>query len=245
MKIGLFINDEVFIQEQLLLFFELAPRLALDSNNFHVFVKPPRSHNRLVQPFAVRKIINKYFAEKVVIYIRRRFKKLMISSRWNDISSRSTFHKIDSINSVSTQEILARIDIGVFINFDEIVKEKSLSIIKQSFNIHNGLLPEYRGCQPIVWQMLAKERLSAMTFHVMTKGIDDGDVVFECPFEINLNKGIQYNNIQSFRAIPQALYFGLRRVLLCKAPYINQSDYLIKSGYYRRPGIEDLSKINS
>ncbi|MFA1668855.1 formyltransferase family protein [Chromobacterium piscinae] len=168
-----------------------------------------------------------------------------LASRWVRISNESTIHQIDSINSSTTVTLLSEqeIDIGFFINFDEIVKNDTLLKIKRTFNLHNGLLPNYRGCQPIVWQMLNNEKISLMTLHVMTTSIDDGDIVFECPFNINYKKGVFLNNVQSFKSIPSTLIFGLRKILYCTAPFTRQDQYKIQTQYFKRPSAQDTRKV--
>lgn len=245
MKIGLFITDDIFIKEQLLAFMDLVPRLGLEHKDFHIFVKPPRVRKVVSGSGETLKLLERVTVERIRIFARRIFLKRMVASRWRNFENLVSVRLIDSINSSSTQVLLEEVDldVGVFTNFDEIVKAPSLSKIKRAFNMHNGILPDYRGCQPIVWQMLGNEKLSAMTFHVMTEGIDDGDIVFECPFHINHKQGVYYNNIQSFKSIPPALFFGLRRVLYCDAPFARQSDYSAPTRYFRRPSIDDLRKI--
>lgn len=243
MKIGLFITDDIFIKEQVLAFLDMAPRLDLNRNDFHIFVKQPRVRKAVVDTSERPTFFEKVTMEKIRIFVIRKLLRWRIVPKWHKLGAVANIHAIDSINSSATQKLLEQVDIGVFINFDEIVKTESLSKINRAFNMHNGILPNYRGCQPIVWQMLGKERLSAMTFHVMTEGIDDGDVVFESPFYIDLRKGVYFNNIQSFKSIPATLFFGLRRVLCCSAPFTKQDDFSIPPRYFKRPSIQDIRKF--
>lgn len=245
MKIGLFITDDIFIKEQILYFLDLAPRLDLNHNDFHIFVKQPHVRKVVVGTNQKQSVLEKVTMEKIKIFFNRKLLRWRIAPKWQKLCDLASIHEIDSINSSATQNLLDQVDIGVFINFDEIVKATSLSKIKRPFNMHNGILPNYRGCQPIVWQMLGKERLSAMTFHVMTEGIDDGDVVFESPFYIDLRKGVYFNNIQSFQTIPATLFFGLRRLLFCNTLFIKQDDFSISPRYFKRPSIQDIRKIYS
>jgi len=243
MKIGLFINDDIFIKKQVLAFFDLVPRLNLNCNDFYVFVKHPRVRKTVDGSSETLTFLEKVTIEKIGIFIRRKLLSWKILPEWRKLGATAKIHVIDSINSPESQKIFEQVDIGIFINFDEIVKAESLSKIKRAFNLHNGILPDYRGCQPIVWQMLGKEQLSAMTFHVMTEGIDDGDIVFECPFYIDHGKGVYFNNIQSFQSIPATLFFGLRKVLYCRAPLAKQYEFSIPSRYFKRPSIQDIRKI--
>ena len=243
MKIGLFITDDIFIKKQILDFLDLAGRLGLSLADFHIFVKAPRVRKEVDLSIKSRPIFENATLEKILIFLSRNFLKFKLSVSWNELSTSSSVTFINSINSPETKILLDKIDIGIFINFDEIVQLEALSKIKRAFNMHNGILPDYRGCQPIVWQMLGREPLSAMTFHVMTEGIDDGDIVYETPFYIDLKKGVYINNIRSFQSIPATLFFGLRRVLFCNSPYIKQEDFSISPQYFKRPSPKKIREI--
>ena len=45
------------------------------------------------------------------------------------------------------------------------------------FNLHGSLLPKYRGRVPTNWAIINGETETGVTLHVMTSGIDDGDIV--------------------------------------------------------------------
>jgi len=45
------------------------------------------------------------------------------------------------------------------------------------FNLHGSLLPKYRGRVPTNWAIINGETETGVTLHVMTPGIDDGDIV--------------------------------------------------------------------
>lgn len=44
-------------------------------------------------------------------------------------------------------------------------------------NIHGGLLPQYRGANPIQWAILNNERETGVTMHYMTSDFDAGDLI--------------------------------------------------------------------
>lgn len=51
-------------------------------------------------------------------------------------------------------------------------------------NMHSSLLPRHRGPNPFTAVLLAGERESGVTFHVMEPGIDTGDVLDQTAFEV-------------------------------------------------------------
>jgi len=52
-------------------------------------------------------------------------------------------------------------------------------------NCHSSLLPKHRGPNPFTAVLLAGDAHSGVTFHVMTEGIDSGDILFQQPFPID------------------------------------------------------------
>ena len=51
-------------------------------------------------------------------------------------------------------------------------------------NCHSSFLPKHRGPNPFSEVVLQKENVSAVTFHWMTEGIDDGDIVSQFAFPV-------------------------------------------------------------
>lgn len=45
------------------------------------------------------------------------------------------------------------------------------------FNVHGGKLPQYRGPQPVFWEILNRETEGAVTVHRMDEEFDHGDIV--------------------------------------------------------------------
>lgn len=48
---------------------------------------------------------------------------------------------------------------------------------KESVNVHSGLVPYYRGANPIQWAMINGEKFAGVTMHYMTSDIDAGDII--------------------------------------------------------------------
>ncbi len=53
-------------------------------------------------------------------------------------------------------------------------------------NVHGGLLPQYRGCNPIQWALLNNEVETGVTMHCMTKDFDEGDIIAQRRIPIRL-----------------------------------------------------------
>ncbi len=64
--------------------------------------------------------------------------------------------------------------------FSYIIPKNLLNLLPGGFiNFHYGLLPRYRGVNPVLAQMLAGEAESGITVHIMDEGIDTGPVVMQ------------------------------------------------------------------
>ena len=46
-----------------------------------------------------------------------------------------------------------------------------------SINIHPSLLPKYRGSSPTHWVLKNKEKVTGLTCHFISEGIDEGDII--------------------------------------------------------------------
>ncbi|MFD6226123.1 amino acid adenylation domain-containing protein [Streptomyces sp. NPDC060232] len=51
-------------------------------------------------------------------------------------------------------------------------------------NFHDALLPDHAGVHAATWALLAGERRHGITWHVMTEGADEGDVLVQRSFEV-------------------------------------------------------------
>lgn len=62
----------------------------------------------------------------------------------------------------------------------ETIEKPRLGVV----NIHYGKLPEYRGCNPLVWAILNGEKFAWVTLHWMNETYDQGPVLAEYPMPI-------------------------------------------------------------
>lgn len=64
-----------------------------------------------------------------------------------------------------------------------ILKSNFLDIPERGFlNAHPGLLPEFRGVDPVLWAVLEDAEIGA-TVHLMTEGIDEGPILLRAPLD--------------------------------------------------------------
>lgn len=89
---------------------------------------------------------------------------------------------VDSVDSVAAAR-LGPDDVLFSLQYDRIIRLDDLGGAR-AFNLHFSALPRYRGCYPSVWPLRMGERQTGVTLHVLTAGIDDGDVVDQRCFDL-------------------------------------------------------------
>ncbi|WP_309664628.1 formyltransferase family protein, partial [Tabrizicola sp.] len=67
-------------------------------------------------------------------------------------------------------------------------------------NFHDGPLPGYAGLNAPVWALLNAERQHAVTWHLMTSGIDEGEVLATSTFDITADETAFTLNARCFAA---------------------------------------------
>ncbi|MFN4130614.1 MAG: AMP-binding protein, partial [Paracoccaceae bacterium] len=86
-------------------------------------------------------------------------------------------------------------------------------------NFHDGPLPRYAGLNAPVWALLAEEAQHGITWHLMTDGVDKGDILEQRLFDIapgetalSLNTRCFDAGVESFPAVMAQLEGGLHPV---------------------------------
>jgi methionyl-tRNA formyltransferase len=71
-------------------------------------------------------------------------------------------------------------DLFVAVGYLNVLRESILTVPRLlSVNFHASLLPAYRGKHPIFWALRNGERWSGMSVHVMDRGLDTGDILYQ------------------------------------------------------------------
>jgi len=67
----------------------------------------------------------------------------------------------------------------IFVNSYSMLLHTDLLAIptRGAINIHGGLLPGYRGCNPTQWALLNDEKETGVTIHYMDADFDSGDII--------------------------------------------------------------------
>ncbi|WP_435257493.1 MupA/Atu3671 family FMN-dependent luciferase-like monooxygenase [Thioclava sp. FR2] len=100
-----------------------------------------------------------------------------------------------------------------------LVPQEILSLAKNGgVNFHDGPLPDHAGLNAPVWALLEGEAQHGITWHLITAGVDEGDILERRYFEISdqdtaltLNTRCYEAAIESFPAVMAQLEIGLKR----------------------------------
>lgn len=95
--------------------------------------------------------------------------------------------KVQNVNDEQTKDAIKELkpDIIFVCTLNQIVPKEILDIPRHGcINIHAGLLPSYRGPASNFWVLFNREEKTGITFHYMTEGIDDGDIILQKQLQI-------------------------------------------------------------
>lgn len=92
----------------------------------------------------------------------------------DDIHSKEFIHKLKQLNITKL----------FFLRPTVIIKKDFLDIFPESYNIHNTLLPKYRGLGGIFQTMAHGDKKLGLSIHKMTVKLDAGDIVYQDIIEI-------------------------------------------------------------
>ncbi len=109
---------------------------------------------------------------------------------WCDANSLAC-ERVKSVNKADFHEQAQKdaVDMFVVVSFGQLLKETTLALPRLCcMNVHASLLPRYRGASPILSALLAGEEKTGVTFMLMDKGLDTGDILemWEMPIDENI-----------------------------------------------------------
>lgn len=78
-----------------------------------------------------------------------------------------------------------RADVAISLGCIQIFRPALLNCFEQAVNLHNGLLPDYRGLSATGWSLYRGERRSGYSYHRITPGIDAGAVLAEGALDVD------------------------------------------------------------
>ena len=124
--------------------------------------------------------------------------------------------------------------------FAYILPKKVLDLLPNNFiNFHYGILPKYRGPNPILAQMLNYETKSGITIHIVDEKIDAGPIIYQETIEIEDRDtyGIQLKKLGILgTSMAVKLLWSIRSNQVL--PSLEQDKS--QASYYKKPIISDL-----
>ncbi len=77
------------------------------------------------------------------------------------------------------------LDLGLSCRFGDIIKINVINLFSKGIiNMHGGLLPEFAGLYSCNYSILFRSKIGGGTLHYVDEGIDTGNVIRRCEFEI-------------------------------------------------------------
>ena len=138
-------------------------------------------------------ILNEKFSiEAIFSYDKSKKKNYSDYASFDDISKQYKIKhfKVMNINDEKNIELIRKIqpDLILVMGWSQLLKDELLKIPQIGIiGSHPTELPKYRGRAPIPWSIIKGLRQSALTFFYITHDVDDGDILIQKKFKINLN----------------------------------------------------------
>lgn len=112
--------------------------------------------------------------------------------------------------------------------------------LQYCYNIHFGSLPDYRGANPVFWQIKNGSKDLAVTIHRINEKFDDGPVAWSK----NIKREDYYtfgltNSILSNVCVHGISYI-LESIKAKRIMPVSEQPKYVKSKYYRKPGLQDV-----
>ena len=129
----------------------------------------------------------------------------------SDLNIEFSLDKISKTNLPFTPDII----ISIYYRFR--IPDEVLKLTKgKNFNLHPSLLPDYKGCGSLTWAMINEEKFVGFTFHFMTSGFDEGNII--------LQKAVPLENFET----QQSIYY---RIMVEAGIYFKKALELVVNGY--------------
>jgi methionyl-tRNA formyltransferase len=153
---------------------------------------------------------------------------------------------IVGVNKKSLESVIKRtaaeknITAAWLMTFAYIIPKSLLNLLPGGFiNFHYGLLPQYRGANPVLAQMLNGETHNGITVHIVDENIDTGPVVMQQKIAIGERDtfGIQLHKLGMLGASMAMNLLQVCRLSLVP-PSVPQDES--KAKYYPKPVAADL-----
>ncbi|MCX5774583.1 MAG: AMP-binding protein, partial [Fusobacteria bacterium] len=141
-------------------------------------------------------------------------------------------HNINIIN-IKEIEKIDQTEYYLFSIFNpEIIKNSILKLKNNilTVNYHDSLLPKYGGINSTTWAILNDEKVHGITWHIVSEGIDEGDILVQKEVIIEENDSAFDLNMKCTKVGIEGFYDLLN--MIENEKLIGKSQNLTKSEYY-------------
>ena len=105
-------------------------------------------------------------------------------------------------------------DFGFSCYYSHIIDKEILKLFKYKvFNIHGGLLPNYRGALSSVWSIINREESTGATIHYINEKIDMGDIIEKKTCQI-LNEDTGYSLYEKVEKLSLELFIKYSNLVI-------------------------------
>ena len=139
------------------------------------------------------------------------------------------------------------VDFIISIQYHQILKTKHIEVAnKLAINLHMAPLPEYRGCNQFSFAIYNKSKIFGTTIHKLESGIDNGDIIVERRFEIDVNEDVKSLYDKTYEASIRLFKENISDILSLNYSVIKQANLLDtrETHYYTRNDINKLKQID-
>lgn len=147
------------------------------------------------------------YLPKAVFYIPQEFKiswseTLVKNVNYADLRSIAVKHEIScyEVNSIPGKRLMdyeyiikeLELDLILVLGFYYWIPKKFRELARHgAWGIHASLLPKYAGGAPLVWAIINGEKETGVTLFKLEDGVDDGDIISQESFKIELSDTIK------------------------------------------------------
>lgn len=152
--------------------------------------------------------------------------------------------KAKNINSKRFLDKLRELnpDAIVSVSAPQIFRKKLLELPRLGcWNVHGGRLPRYRGMMPAFWTLFNGEKEGAITIHKMNSKLDDGEILYQYVYPIELGETLDH--------LIRRSKIKAAEVLLEALEILRQRDFQLvpnntqKATYFTFPSAKDVKRF--
>lgn len=241
MKTILFLNSNPFSVYMFKDFIE-----EKNKNIEHVFIFPFKNGNQtFIQQYKFFFMLYGFwgFNKKIIQLLQLKYSKKKYKNLFDLLSkNKISYELIDDPKSKRLEVALLNLQPDIiFAALPQIIPSNILNIPRIGiFNKHSSLTPYYKGVYPVFWQMLNKESKMGITVHKMNAKIDQGEILIQKSYDLNLNNSFDQNY--------WILIHNTSKVIIEAFDLLNTNNYelirpIAKGSYFSFPQKKDIKQF--